>query len=65
MPKVDRAEYEAGVRAFDAGGKLIDLIDRLAAADAHGAPADAEDKAFSFAIGFVDGALDAIRRAAA
>lgn len=59
--QLDNVAYEAGRESFRAGLPLRDVIEQ--ALDS--AAGEEADKANAFAVGFIDGAFDALRRVAA
>lgn len=63
MPdSIDEQAYRDGLAAFDAGATLRSVFERLASDASAGI--DAEPRGMSFALGFADGALGALRKAA-
>ncbi len=60
MPEIIEEEYQAGVASFNDGGTARNVVQRIAAADRSNKK-DADARAISFALGYIDGALNRLR----
>lgn len=56
FPKIDEVQYQAGLDAYKAGATVRSVIAYMQN------PASEDGPAISFAIGFIDGILEAIRK---